>query len=103
MNGYKIAQIHNIPSALTSKSEEFECLKLTDCLPSVSSMFLHNAHGTIIYGSSFMIADIFATYRVWCRFVHYKSYKIMEEPQFRSQVRIQCGEGCTGAALAKDL
>src|SRR6218665_2099219 len=62
MNGYKIAQIHNIPSALTSKSEEFEGLKPTDCLPSVWSMFLHNAHGTTISRSSFMIADRFATY-----------------------------------------
>src|SRR6218665_3408481 len=45
------------------------------CLPSVWSMFVHNAHGTMISGSSFMLADRFATYRVWCRFVHYKPTK----------------------------
>jgi len=50
-----------------------------------------------------MIDDRFATYRVWSRFVHYKTDKIMEELQFRSQVRRQCGEECAGAAPAKDL
>src|SRR6218665_2303547 len=40
------------PSA--SKKEEFKCLKPTDCLQSVWSMFLHKAHGTMISGSSFM-------------------------------------------------
>src|SRR6218665_1757401 len=103
MNGYKIAQIHNIPSALTTKSEEFEGLKPTDCLPSVRSLFLHNAHGTMISESSFVIDDRFATYRVWCRFVHDETDKITEELQFRSHVRIQCGEECAGAAPAKDL
>src|SRR6218665_3571906 len=101
MNGYKIAQLHSIPSTLTSKSEEFEGLKPTDCLPSVWSMFLHNAHGTMISGSSFMIDDRFATYRVWFRFIHYNTGKIMEELQFRSQVRVQCGE--ESAAPANDL
>src|SRR6218665_1223486 len=72
-------------------------------LQSVWSMFLHKAHGTMISGSSFMIADRFATYRVWCRFVHYKTDKIMEQLQFRSQVRIQCGGEGAGAAPAKDL
>src|SRR6218665_1718496 len=43
-------------------SEEFEGLKLTNCLPSVWSMFLHNLHGTMISGSSFMTGDRFATY-----------------------------------------
>src|SRR6218665_1767300 len=62
MNGYKIAQIHNIYSALTSVSEEFEGLKPTDCLPSVWSMFLHNLHGTMISGSSFMIGDRLAIF-----------------------------------------
>ena len=94
---------HNIPSALTLKSEEFEGLKPTDCLPSVWSMFLHNAHGTMISGSSFMIDDRFATYRVWCRFIHYKTDKIMEELQFRSQVCIQCGGESADAAPSKDL
>jgi len=50
-----------------------------------------------------MIADRFATNRVWCRFVHYKTDKIMEELQFRSQVRIQCGGEGAGEAPAKDL
>ena len=77
MNEWKIAQIYNRPisSALTSKSEELIGLKPTDCLPSVWSVFLQNAHGAMISGSSFMIDDRFATYRVWCRFVHYKPTK----------------------------
>ena len=36
----------------------------------------------MISGSSFMTDDRFATYRVWCRFVQYKTGKIMEELQF---------------------
>src|SRR6218665_1089443 len=101
MNGYKIAQIHNIPFALTSKSEEFKGMKPTDCLPSVWSMFLHNAHGTMIFGSSFMmIDDRFATYP---SLAHYKTDKIMDGLQFRSQVCIQCGEESADAAPANDL
>ena len=41
--------------------------------------------------------------RVWYRFVHYKTDKIMEGLQFRSQVRIQCGKESANAAPVKDL
>ena len=41
--------------------------------------------------------------RVWYRFIHYQTDKIMEGLQFGSQVRIQCGEESADAALAKDL